>query len=163
MRTIRNVKPEDLNQLSSIELQCFPEQKAATREAFQERIRLIPDSFWVAETNGIIEGFVNGPVTEEAYITDDLFTSTKENPPLGGHQTILGLAVPPHLQNQGIAAGLLKHLEQQAFMVKRQSVTLTCKEELTAFYERRGYINKGVSASNHGGIVWYNMTKELHK
>lgn len=39
----------------------------------------------------------------------------------------------------------------------RQGVVLTCKQELLDFYRRFGFENEGVSASQHGGAVWYDM------
>ena len=158
---IRNVKMEDLPQLIAIENQCFTKEEAATKEAFQQRIQLIPDSFFVAEEDGGIVGLVNGPVIETSFITDDLFSNIKENPASGGHQSILGLAVSPNNRNRGVASALLAHLEKEARVNKRETNTLTCKENLIYFYEKHGYHNCGVSSSEHGGVLWYNMSKTL--
>jgi ribosomal protein S18 acetylase RimI-like enzyme len=158
---IRNAKMEDLAELVAIEHQCFPKAKAATKEAFEKRIRLIPDSFFVAEIDGRLVGLVNGPVIASEFITDDLFAEIKENPPACGHQTILGLAVHPDFQKRGVASALLHRLEKAAGAAGRESVTLTCQADLISFYEKRGYINRGVSDSVHGGAVWYNMSKKL--
>jgi ribosomal protein S18 acetylase RimI-like enzyme len=159
MLKIRNVKIEDLSQLVAVEHLCFSKEEAATREAFEKRIRFIPDSFYVAEENGEIVGLINGPVIETAYITDDLFNTIKKNPAAGGHQSILGLAVHPQFQKHGIASKLLKHLEREARLKNRQTITLTCKENLIGYYERHGYLNNGISSSKHAGEKWYNMTK----
>lgn len=162
MVRIRNVKMEDLPDIVIIEQLCFPEEEAASKEAFKKRIQVIPDSFFVAEVNSVVVGFVNGPVIETAFITDDLYTNLKENPATGGHQTILGVAVTPHFQTRGVATELLNHIEQVAMANNRQTLTLTCKEELIGFYEKLGYHNKGVSNSKHGGATWYNMIKVLN-
>jgi ribosomal protein S18 acetylase RimI-like enzyme len=158
---IRNVKIEDLPELVVIVHLCFSKEEAATREAFEKRIQLISDSFFVAEENGKIVGLVNGPVIETAFITDDLFSDIKENPASGGHQSILGLAVAPPFQKRGVALKLLTHLEKEARVNKRETITLTCKENLIRFYESHGYLNLGVSSSEHGGAIWYNMSKKL--
>ncbi|WP_045516726.1 GNAT family N-acetyltransferase [Neobacillus niacini] len=161
MIIIRNVTIKDLSDLVIIEHLCFPTEEAATEEAFKQRIRLIPDSFFVAEEGGVIVGLVNGPVIETEFITDDLFEEIKENPAFGGHQTVLGVAVTPHFQTRGVATALLVHLEKEARLKKRESITLTCKEDLIRFYENLGYKNRGVSKSEHGGVTWYNMSKKL--
>ncbi|GAA4714274.1 GNAT family N-acetyltransferase [Brevibacillus fulvus] len=159
MVKIRNVKIDDLPQLAAIEQLCFSKEEAATKEAFEQRIQLIPDSFFVAEVDGAIVGFINGPVIETAYITDDLFTTIKMNPATGGHQSILGLAVHPQFQKNGIASELLMHLEKEARWKKRETITLTCKENLIGYYEKHGYISHGMSNSEHAGEKWYNMIK----
>ena len=122
---------------------------------------MISDSFFVAEEDGKPVGLVNGPVIETAYITDDLFSEIKENPISGGHQSILGLAVSPEFQKRGIASALLGHLEKEARAKQRETITLTCKEDLISFYEGFGYFNYGESNSEHGGVIWYNMIKKL--
>ena len=144
-----------------IEHQCFPKEGAATKEAFEKRIQRISDSFFVAVVEDQIVGLVNGPVINQPFITDDLFSDIKENPSTGGHQSILGIAVAPLYKNRGIASALLAHLERSAKEKLRETMTLTCKEDLVSFYEKKGYKNRGVSNSMHGGVTWYNMTKSL--
>jgi ribosomal protein S18 acetylase RimI-like enzyme len=162
MLKIRNIKMEDLSEIVVIENLCFTKDEAATMEAFEKRIQLIPDSFFIAEVDGVIVGLVNGQVIETAYITDELFTEIKANPVSGGHQSILGLAVSPNFQKRGVASALLAHLEKEASAHKRETITLTCKEDLIHFYERLGYRNCGVSSSKHGGVIWNNMSKNIN-
>ena len=161
MLIIRNVTMNDLPDLVIIEHICFPIEEAATEAALKKRIQFIPDSFFVAEEGGVIVGLVNGPVIEREFITDDLFEEIKENPAFGGHQTVLGVAVTPHFQTRGVATALLLHFEKEARAKRRESITLTCKEDLIRFYENLGYQNRGVSKSEHGGVTWYNMIKKL--
>ena len=161
MAQIRMVKKEDLADLVVLENRCFLKEEAATEEAFKKRIETISDSFFVAEVEGVIVGLINGPVIETPYITDDLFSEIKVNPLTGGHQSVLGLAVSPEYQNQGIAGALLANLEKYAKEKHRETITLTCKKDLVGFYEKHGYDNQGVSSSEHGGVTWYNMVKPL--
>jgi ribosomal protein S18 acetylase RimI-like enzyme len=161
MLIIRNATMKDLPDIVIIEHICFPIEEAATEGALKKRIQYIPDSFFVAEENGVIIGLVNGPVIETEFITDDLFDEINPNPSSGGHQTVLGVAVTPHFQTRGVATALLSHLEKDAAGKKRVSITLTCKEDLIRFYENIGYRNMGVSKSEHGGVTWYNMSKKL--
>jgi ribosomal protein S18 acetylase RimI-like enzyme len=161
MLRIRNVTMNDLPDLVIIEQLCFPIDEAATEEAFRRRIKMIPDSFFVAVEEGVIIGLINGPVIQNEFITDDLFMSIQRNPELGGHQTVLGVAVTPHFQTRGVATALLTHLENEAKSKKRKSMTLTCKEELIPFYQNLGYRNRGMSKSEHAGVTWYNMSKNL--
>ncbi|MEJ8305139.1 GNAT family N-acetyltransferase [Saccharibacillus sacchari] len=159
MITLRNVHPTDLDQLIIIENEGFTEEEAATREAFIERILFIPDTFIVAEQNGKVLGYVNGPIIRQAYITDDLFTEIQPNPARVGYQSILGLAVSDQARGRGVAKLLMDKLDELAAANDREGVTLTCKKELIPFYEKLGFVNEGVSASEHGGIRWYNLVK----
>lgn len=158
---IRQVHIDDFDRLMEIEKLSFTSEQAATEVAFVNRIRMIPDSFFVAVEDETVVGFVNGPVMEKEYITDDLFSETKENAKIGGVQSILGLAVHPTHRKKGIASSLLEHLEKSAASKNRTAVTLTCLQDLIPFYEKHHYHNEGVSQSEHGGDVWYNMTKHL--
>lgn len=161
MLVIRNAKPEELDRLFEIESKCFPINEAATKEAMEERIEIINDTFLVAELDGEAVGLINGPVVNTRYISDDLFEKTVPNPKSGGIQTILGLAVAPEYQHQGIAAKLLEEFAKVAKAANREVITLTCKDYLIKYYESQGYVNMGKSDSTHGGETWYNMNMEL--
>ncbi|SFB45080.1 Ribosomal protein S18 acetylase RimI [Cohnella sp. OV330] len=159
MIKLRNVRASDLEQLVRIENEGFSQAEAASKEAFAERIRLIPDTFIVAEREGQILGYINGPIIGQPYITDDLFKEIKTNPKNGGYQSVLGLAVSKEARGQGIAKLLLKKWEELAQVNEREGITLTCKEDLVAFYEKQGFVNRGRSESQHGGVVWYDLVK----
>jgi ribosomal protein S18 acetylase RimI-like enzyme len=161
MFTIRNAEMEDLDGIVAIENLCFLKEEAALKETFEKRIQHISDSFFVAEEDGVVIGIVNGPVIKEPLITDDLFSDLTANPVNGGHQSILGLAVSPQFQKRGVASALLSHIEKEAKKNNRETIILTCKQNLISFYEKHGYFNIGVSSSNHGGAVWFNLIKKL--
>ena len=42
-----------------------------------------------------------------------------------------------------------------------ESIVLTCKDHLVHYYSRFGFKKVGVSASVHGGAVWYDMVQRL--
>lgn len=161
MLKIRNAALSDRPRLIEIENLCFSKEEDSTPKTTKQRLQHIRDSFFVAGDDGTILGLVNGPVKGQEFITDDLFENIMTNFPCGGHQTILGLAVHPDFQSRGISAKLLAHLEKEARKRNRETVTLTCKEELISFYGKYRYINMGVSDSAHSGVVWYNMSKRL--
>ncbi|MEH7123698.1 GNAT family N-acetyltransferase [Bacillus sp. JJ1773] len=159
MITLRNVQMTDLEQLLFIEKEGFSQEEAATKEAFIERIQLIADTFIVAEKEAEILGYINGPIINQPYITDNLFKEIKENPKRGGYQSVLGLAVSKPARNQGIAKILIEKMEELVEENEREGITLTCKQELVSFYEKFGFVNHGMSESKHGGVSWYNMVK----
>ena len=154
--------PEDLPEIMAIENAGFTPEEAAAEAAMAERIRTIADSFIVARTSGgRIAGYVVGPVTAARYISDGLFAQSRPNPATGGFQTILSLATHPDLRSQGIASRLLEELAASCRRKQREGITLTCLENLIPFYQKHGYANEGVSASEHAGEVWYNLVKTL--
>lgn len=161
MYQFRLVNESDLSEILEIVNEGFTPKEAATEKALIDRIQNIKDTFIVAESNGEIAGYVNGPVIENMYITDDLFETIEPNPSTGGYIAILGLVVAKDYRNQGLAGQLLKQLESTAKDNQREGITLTCKADLIPFYEKYGYTNDGISASEHGGVQWFNLIKQF--
>ncbi len=158
---IRQVTPEDLDAVTHVETVCFPEAEAATRESLEQRIAAFPESFFVAEKEGEIIGFINGCVTDERTIRDEMFEDVGLHNPNGAYQSIFGLDVLPEYQHHGLASRLMRHLIADAREKGRKGLILTCKNRLIGFYETFGYRSLGISASVHGGAVWYDMILEL--
>ena len=77
--------------------------------------------------------------------------------PDGPWQTVFGLDTLPEYRRRGVAAALMNAFIAQAKARGQLGVALTCKAHLVHYYERFGYRNEGVSASVHGGAVWYDM------
>ncbi|MBQ1189599.1 MAG: GNAT family N-acetyltransferase [Lachnospiraceae bacterium] len=159
--TIRPVEKTDLDAVTAVEAICFPAAEAATRESFEQRIAAFPECFFVAEYEGNIIGFINGCVTDERTIRDEMFEDSSLHNPNGCYQSIFGLDVIPEYQRQGIAAELMNHLIADAKDKGRKGLILTCKDRLIHYYAKFGYKNLGVSASVHGGAVWYDMLLEF--
>ncbi len=158
---LRKVTEEDLFSLIKLENEGFTPDEAAMPKTLKQRINKIPDTFIIAEKEGRIIGYINGPVLNQRYITDDLFEEIQSNPNSGGYLSVLGLVVNKDYQGQGIAGKLIEQFEKLAKRQLRCGVTLTCREALVSLYERYGYNNEGESTSQHAGIKWYNMVKEV--
>lgn len=156
--TIRRVRPDDLDAVSSIEAQCFPAAEAAERTTLQERIKAFPESFLVAEDNDRMIGFINGCATDSAIIFDDMFHSTDHHIPSGNTLAVFGLNVIPEYRRQGIAGKLIQEFIETARSAGKKQVILTCKDYLVHYYESFGFVNTGLSASTHGGAQWFDMT-----
>jgi len=161
MIILRKVQPEDLEQILAIEKEGFISEEAATSDVFIERLNTIPDTFIVAEKEGRIIGYINGPVIQQQYITDDLFKQLTINPEKGGVQSILGVVTSKQFRKQGVARMLIQKLTEIAEENERKAVTLTCREELVPFYENLGFKNHGMSDSQHAGVLWFNMYRNL--
>lgn len=157
---IRTVTAADLDAVTALEAACFPPAEAATREAFAYRIETFPERFFVAERQGRIIGLVNGCASDLPAIDDRLFEPQGHDPE-GKNQMVFGLAVHPDCRNNGIAAALLRRLIGFAREQDMNQVILTCKQEKIPYYQKFGFQNRGVSASEHGGAVWYDMVLPL--
>lgn len=158
---IRQVTAADLDAVAQVEAVCFPAAEAATKESLRQRIAAFPECFFVAETEGRVIGFINGCVTNERTIRDEMFEDAGLHDPKGEYQAIFGLDVVPEYQHQGLASRLMRHLIADAEARGRKGLILTCKDRLIGFYETFGYRSLGVSASVHGGAVWYDMILEV--
>lgn len=158
---IRNVTIKDLGSITKVEASCFPEAEAATNDSFKKRIKTFPECFLIAEVEGEIIGFINGCRINGTTIYDDLFTDTSLHVKNGAYQTIFGLDVISEYRKQGIAGQLLSHMIKTAKKDGCKGVILTCKEKLIKYYTKFGFINKGISESEHGGAIWYDMILEL--
>lgn len=158
---IRKVRPEDVDGVAYVEAVCFPAAEAADWEALDKRIQTFPDSFFVAEEEGKIIGFINGAVTDSRVIRDEMFEDVRLHNPEGAYQSIFGLDVLPEYRRRGIAADLMRHLIEEAGKCSRKGLILTCKDRLIPYYETFGYRNLGLSESVHGNAVWYDMILEF--
>ena len=157
----RTAQLSDLDRVTEIEYICFPAEQAATRAAFEQRIKTFPTHFILLEHEGTPIGFVNGAVLDARYIEDEMYERTDSHNERGAYQSVYGLDVLPEYRGRGLAHKLMAQLIDQAKKEGRRGVTLTCLDEKIGFYETMGFKNEGVSASSHGGVVWNNMILEF--
>ncbi len=157
----RTAQLSDLDRVTEIEYICFPAEQAATRAAFEQRIKTFPSHFILLEHEGTPIGFVNGAVLDARYIEDEMYERTDSHNERGAYQSVYGLDVLPEYRGRGLAHKLMAQLIDQAKKEGRKGVTLTCLDEKIGFYETMGFKNEGVSASSHGGVVWNNMILEF--
>ena len=159
---IRNARPEDVDAIIRIEAICFPAAEAAKAEDIRARYAAFPENFFVAEMeDGAIAGFINGCATDKPELPDELYHDTSRHIPDGAYQTVFGLDVLPEYRKHGIGAQLIRHHVETARQRGKKGVVLTCKDHMIRFYERMGFVCKGVSASEHGGAKWNDMVNEF--
>ena len=160
---IRHARPEDWGDVVRIEQDNFSPEEAATPEAMAERLEMITDTFLIAEIQGEIAGYVEGPVVPVRYLTDDLFHKVVPNATEGGYIAVTSLSISKDFKGQGVGTALLAALKDLALAQNRQGISLTCHDYLIGYYEMNGFTDEGISESNHGGAVWYNMVWETPK
>ena len=148
----------DLAAVSAVEARCFPAAEAAKENTFAERLAVYPNHFWLLEDeDGTLISFVNGPVTREAELRDEMYADASCHDPQGAWQMIFGVNTLPEYRRQGLAEQVLRRVIADARTQGRLGCVLTCKAALVHYYEKFGFVSEGISASEHGGAEWYAM------
>ena len=155
---IRTAVPADLPAVTAVEAACFPAAEAATEADFAKRLAVYPDHFWLMEDdNGTLVSFVNGLVTDEPHLRDEMYADAGFHDEHGAWQMIFGVNTLPSYRRQGLAEQVLRQVIADARAQGRKGCVLTCKDKLLHYYGKLGFVNEGVSQSTHGGVVWYEM------
>ena len=144
--------------MTAVEAACFPAAEAATEADFAKRLAVYPNHFWLMEDdNGSLVSFVNGLVTDEPHLRDEMYADAELHNESGAWQMIFGVNTLPAYRRQGLAEQVLRRVIDDAKAQGRKGCVLTCKEKLLHYYGKLGFVNEGVSQSTHGGVVWYEM------
>ena len=159
---IRLAVPEDLAALTAVEAACFPVAEAATEQDFAARLAVYPNHFWLLEDEeGRLISFVNGMVTREPDLRDEMYSDASLHDEAGDWQMIFGVNTLPEFRRRGLAGQVLRRVIADARAQGRRGCVLTCKDRLVHYYETFGFVSEGVSGSVHGGVVWYQMRLEF--
>ena len=154
---IRYADMSDLAAVTAVEAACFPPAEAATEQDFAQRLRYYSGHFWLMFDGGTLIAFVDGFVTDEPDLTDDMYENAALHNENGAWQMIFGVVTHPDYQRRGCAEKLLRYVVEQARTQGRRGLVLTCKERLVHFYAKIGFVDEGISESTHGGVVWHKM------
>ena len=155
---IRKATLNDLDKISELENICFPESEAATKEIFKGRLNKYANHFLLAESdNNEIICVVNGLVTDLENLVDEMYAVPDYHNENGKWQMIFGVETHPRYQKTGIATKVLSCFIDNAKKEGRAGIVLTCKKELVPFYKKFGFDDEGVSKSEHGDAIWYQM------
>ena len=155
---IRIATMADLAAVSAVEAACFPEAEAATERDFAARLAVYPNHFWLLEDDsGRLISFVNGLVTNEPSLRDEMYSNAALHDEAGDWQMIFGVNTIPSHRRQGLAGQVLRRVIEDAKAQGRKGCVSACKDRLVHYYETFGFVNEGVSESVHGGAVWYGM------
>ena len=154
---IRQATIDDLTEITALEAVCFPPAEAAPKAAFESRLKVFADYFWLLLDDGKLIGMINGMATDILKLSDEMFEDASMHNENGAWLMIFGVATLPEYRKQGCASRIMKRVINDAKQQGRKGLVLTCKEHLIHFYEEFGFVSEGVSGSVHGGAVWYDM------
>ena len=155
--TIRNASIEDIDEVCEIEKRCFPAAEAADRDTFKMRLESFPECFWLLSIKNKTVSFINGMSTNSSELTDEMYAGTSLYDRDGRWLMIFGVDTLPEYRGRKLASTVMERVIEDSRAMGRRGIVLTCKEEKIGFYSRFGFINEGVSVSEHGGAVWYQM------
>lgn len=154
---IRTASLQDLDAIATVEAVCFPPAEAADKDSLRRRLTVYPDHFWLLWENDTLVGFVNGMVTQDPDLKDEMYNNADLHEETGPWQMIFGVDTIPAYRRQGCAALLLNRAISDAKAQGRKGLVLTCKEALLHYYAKFGFVNEGISQSVHGNVRWYQM------
>ena len=155
---IRTATLNDLDAVTAVEAACFPAAEAASKEEFAERLRYYGSHFWLMLDGEKLIGFVDGMVTDQTDLTDDLYEQAHAHNEQGGWQMIFGVNTLPEYRRHGYAGQLLRRAVADARQQGRKGLVLTCKERLLPYYAKFGFQDEGVTdKSTHGNAAWHQM------
>lgn len=155
---IRYATMADLDDIASVESECFPVLEAATKEEFEQRIKYYGNHFWLMFDEGKLIAFVDGFVTDEANLTDEMYENASMHNENGAWQMIFGVNTRPEYRRCGYAKELIKKAILDAREQNRKGLVLTCKESLVPYYSEFGFVDEGITdKSTHGNVLWHQM------
>lgn len=155
---IRKATMNDLDAISEVESECFPAAEAATKEEFRERLESYADHFLLMFDGEKLAAFIDGFVTDEPDLTDQMYENAAMHSESGKWQMIFGVNTLPEYRRRGLAGTLINEMIAEAKRQGRDGLVLTCKDRLVHYYAKFGFLNEGVSGkSTHGGAVWNQM------
>ena len=162
-REIRTATINDLKQVTEVESRCFPAAEAATESDYRERLEIYPNHFWLVFEGDRLVSFVDGMVTDEPHLKDEMYKNAKLHNEKGDWQMIFGVNTIPEYRRQGIAGEIIMRVIEDSKRQNRKGIVLTCKEKLIPYYSKLGFVNEGISESSWGGEVWYEMRLTFRK
>lgn len=156
--TIRKARMEDLHRIAKLEAVCFPPAEAASEESFRQRLEHYADHFWLLFKGTELISFVDGFVTNQSDLTDEMFADAALHDPRGAWQMIFGVNTHPDYRRRGYAGQLIRCAIRDALEQGRKGLVLTCKPEKVHYYASFGFEDEGITPqSTHGGAVWHQM------
>ena len=162
---VRQARFSDLDRILEIELENFSLEEAIPRSVFEAHLREIQTSFLVAEKEGRVLGYIEGPAVLHRHLQDQSFTEEVEDHShrSGGYISVTCLSIAKEAQALGVGKRLLTALKEVAVEQEREGINLTCHDYLIPYYEKHGFVNEGISQSNFAGETWYDMVWENKK
>lgn len=151
--TIREARLLDLEQVWLIGESNSDSQNKINKEMIKERIRNHVGTFLLASLNEEIIGYIIG---------DELTKFTQSDfeeaiPDTSDFITILDLVIHPDYQGQGFGILLLGSMKEYAFQKNRPGLYLLSRDELLAYFEMNGFLDRGLADMPTSSETYFHM------
>ena len=160
-RNFRNASSVDAKRCFDIETSAYEGDEAATLDKIAKRIETYPEGFLILEIDGRVMGFINCGCAHMVEMADEEFKELKGHDPDAPNVVIMSVVVDPLQQGKGHSRALMEEFVSRMQQMGKSAIYLMCKEHHIPLYEKLGYSYLRASASDHGGMAWHEMSREL--
>ncbi|MDO5136200.1 MAG: GNAT family N-acetyltransferase [Eubacteriales bacterium] len=162
---LRQVRPEEADEVAEIEQICFPPNEACSVSQMKARVQAAPEVFLVAvdRETGRIAGFLNGLATDEEAFRDEFFRDAGMHKKDGKNIMLLGLDVRPEYRGRGLAREIVLQYQKREKEKNRKTLILTCLDSKVSMYQKMGFTDLGMADSSWGGEKWHEMSCVLNE
>ena len=98
---IRCARQSDAAALALAEAECFNTAERADEERIAQRLAAFPRHFLLLFEDGKLAAYIDGAVTKENDLTDDMFEDAALHDENGGWRMIFGVGVRPPFRGEG--------------------------------------------------------------
>lgn len=151
---IKNATIDNLEEIVQLEHHCFPKNEAASITDLKDRLNHYPNHFWLLYEDDTLVSLIDGLCTNIKELNDEMFHNASMHDENGEVQMILSVCTHPDYRKKGYSSTLMRQVISDSKKQKRKSIVLTCKTELLDFYSKLGFVDEGLSESNHGDESW---------
>lgn len=107
---IRPAVESDADKIAELEHLCFPVEEAASKVDFVNRLNVYAIHFLLLESDGVLIAMINGMVSDEPDLNDEMYHNADMHNENGKWQMIFGLESHPDYRRKGYAALLIEKI-----------------------------------------------------
>ena len=126
-----------------------------------QKAEVFPESFFVIEIDGEVAGLINTEADTKPDLEDTELKDLIGHDPSKQSLVVMSVIVHKTMQRKKLATAFVKHFINQMKQQHRKEFFLLCKNKLTDFYEKLGFVfkKKGnlASKSPHWNKMWLNL------
>lgn len=161
MLVFRNARQTDSDLCFEIETSAYEGDEAATHEKISKRIETYPEGFLILEFDGHLAGFINSGCAYDVEMSDEDFKELIGHSPDAPNVVIMSVVVDPSFQGKGLSRELMTEFVKRMKSKGKTAIYLMCKAYHVSLYEKFEYRYLQPSASDHGGMIWHEMSLTL--